>query len=149
MIDRICDLFRRQTDVHRLQDSPHHWNGKVGLQESVAVPVEHADGVAGADTKPVEAGREPPDALAQLPVSEAPHVAIYDLLIGRLHERRMPQLLYEQWILICGLGDLYGPSGHGGVLKICRASALDGEHAGQVALMTASLLWSGFDAPRL
>ena len=90
MIDRVRDLFRRQTDIHRLQDGPHHRNGKVGLQESIAVPVEHADGVAGADAEPGEAGREPPDALAQLAIGEALYVAIYDHLIGRLHQRRMP-----------------------------------------------------------
>src|SRR5580704_406999 len=78
VIDRIRDLFRRQPDIHRLQDSPHHWNGKVGLQESIAVPVEHADGVAGADAEPGEAGREPSDALAQLAIREALHVAIDD-----------------------------------------------------------------------
>src|SRR5229473_867809 len=90
VIDRIRDLFRRQPDIHRLQDSPHHWNGKVGLQESIAVPVEHADGVASADAEPGEAGREPPDAITQLAICEALHVAIYDHLVGRLHERRMP-----------------------------------------------------------
>src|SRR5580692_5324685 len=94
VIDRIGDPFRRQPDIHRLQDSPHHWNGKIGLEESIAVPVEHADGVASADAEPGEAGRESPDALAQLAIREALHVAIDDHLVGRLHERGMPQLLY-------------------------------------------------------
>ena len=83
----------------------------------------------GADTKPVEAGREPSDALAQLATRELLQVELYDHLIGLRHEWRMPQLLCEWWVLICGLGDLCGPFGRGGVFTICCASALNGEHA--------------------
>ena len=88
MVCAICS--GGQTDVHGLQHGPHHRNGKVGLQESIAVPVEHADGVAGADAEPGEAGRKLPDALAQLAIRETLYAAIYDHLIGRLHKRRMP-----------------------------------------------------------
>ena len=60
----------------------------------------------GADTKPVEAGREPYDVLLQLAIRQLPQVALYEHLIGRLHGQRMPQLLCDRWILICGLGDV-------------------------------------------
>ena len=86
----VRNLFRGITDVHSVQNGSHHRNGKVGLQEPIAVPIEHADGVAAADTKPGEAGRELPDALAQLAIRETLYATIYDHLIGRLHQRRMP-----------------------------------------------------------
>src|SRR5258706_11642965 len=119
MIDRIGDLVRRQADVYRLQDGPHHRDGKIGLQEPVAVPVEDADGVAGADTEPAEAGSEPPDALAQATIGETLQVAVYDLLIGRHQERRGPQLLDEQGILISGLCGL-----HWGAHAACSTALL-------------------------
>ena len=32
MVDRVSDLLRRQPHVHRLQDHPHHRDGKKSLE---------------------------------------------------------------------------------------------------------------------
>ena len=81
MIDRVGDLFRGQTDVYRLQNGPHHRNGKVGLQEPIAVPVKDADCVASLDAELAQGRGEPPDPLSDLAIGETRSVAINDFLI--------------------------------------------------------------------
>src|SRR6516162_10690280 len=56
---------------------------------------------------------EAADALPDLAISEALLVPIDDLLIRSLDNRRVPQLLEDQRILICLLSDLYESSRHG------------------------------------
>src|SRR5262249_13367052 len=61
------------------------------------------DRVAGPDAQACKRGGEAPDPLPQLTVCKASRVAIDDLLIGSLEQRRMPQMLDEQRILVDGL----------------------------------------------
>src|SRR5262249_36778560 len=58
------------------------------------------------------------DPLPELAVSEAPQVSIDDLLIGSLEQRRMPQMLQDERILIGGL------RGRGATAKPARCRRL-------------------------
>src|SRR5262249_14925446 len=75
------------------------------FEKSVAVPVQHADRIARPDAHSCKRGSQPADPLPELAVSEAPQVTIDDLLIGSLEQRRMPQMLDDERIMIgrlCG-----------------------------------------------
>ena len=98
-----------------MQHCAHHWDRKKRFEKPVAVPVEDADRIAGLDAELFQRGRKPSDALSELTVGKARSIAINDLLIRRLQQRRVPQLLQDQGILIGGLGDLDQPSDHGGL----------------------------------
>jgi hypothetical protein len=112
MIDCIRDLFLRQPDVHGLQDGAHHRDGEECLQKSIAVPVHHADGVAGANAEHLEAVCQSADPVAQLGIGQPPEIPIHDLLIRGLHHRCMQQLLDQQRIMMRRPRDLDEPAGH-------------------------------------
>jgi hypothetical protein len=80
------------------------------------------------------------DAFLNLPICETLEIAIDDLLIPRMQERCVPQLLEEQRILIGGFGDLNQPPDHGGLLLTsCTfslvASAILNERIAWVAVL--------------
>ena len=113
MIDRIGDLLRRQTDVDRLQHRSHHRDGEKRFEISVAVPVKHADRVAGPHADRGQRAREPSDAVPKLSVSETLEIAVDDLPLRRLHHRRMEQLLDQQRIPVRGRRHGDHPAVHG------------------------------------
>jgi hypothetical protein len=118
VVDCVGDLFGRQTDIHRLQHGAHHRDCKERLKKAVAVPVEDAHGVAGHDPRFAQGRSETADPLPDLAIGEAPQIAVNHLLIRRLHERRVPQLLEDERILISGLSGLNQPSNHGGLPRL-------------------------------
>ena len=73
-----------------------------GFQESVAVPIEDANSLARLDPDFAERRRKAPNPVPDLAVGEAFSIAIDNLLIRRLQQRRMPQLLQQQ--RICAVG---------------------------------------------
>ena len=110
VVDRVEDLLRRQAHVHRVQHGAHHRHGEVALEVAVAVPVHHRDGVAGRDAERWQARRPAARSrCAERAVVVAHQVAVDDLLVGRVAQRRQQQLLDQQRIAIGGrsrLGDL-------------------------------------------
>src|SRR5260370_38395724 len=78
----------------------------------MTVPVHHADSVAALHAKFFEAARQTSDAFAQHAIGEALLVAIDDLLVRRMQHRSMQQMLDQNRILVCGLGDFDAPTCH-------------------------------------
>src|SRR5438067_13181394 len=66
----------------------------------MAVPVHHGYGVTRFDSQAGEPRSEPADALDQRSVVEALHVSVDDVLVRAVRERRMQQVLDEQWVLV-------------------------------------------------
>ena len=89
VIDGIGDLLGREADVYRLQHRSHHRDCKECLKKPVAVPIENTDRISGPHAQFLQRGCEPSDAFSQLPISQARSIAINDLLILRLQERRV------------------------------------------------------------
>src|SRR5215467_11273237 len=113
MIDRVGDLFRRQADVDRLKHRSHHRDREKGLEKSVAVPVQHSDRVTRSNTDLSQRARQPPDAVPKLAVSQSSEIAVDDLLLRRLHQRSVEQLLDKQGIRIGRRRDGNPPTVHG------------------------------------
>ncbi len=100
VIDRVGYLLGRQPHVDRLQDNAHHRDGKKGFKESVAIPIENSDGVAGTYADPLESACKSADAFAKFEIGETLQVAIDDLLTRGLGKRRVQQLLDQQRIVV-------------------------------------------------
>ena len=113
MFDRVDDLLRRQTNVHRLQDGAHHRDGEECFQKPVGVPVHHADGVAGAHAQFLEPARQTTDAVAQHAIGEALLIAVDDFLISRMQHGRVKKVFDQEGILICGGGHIDEFARHG------------------------------------
>src|SRR5271165_603840 len=67
---------------------------------AVTVPIEHGDDVAGPRSNFGQAACQPPDALAKLPVRAPPQVPIDDLLVRRVDQRIVQEMLDQKRILI-------------------------------------------------
>ncbi|SAL07657.1 hypothetical protein AWB81_08213 [Caballeronia arationis] len=100
MVDRVGDLRWREPHVDRLQHGTHHRNGEVAFEVAMAVPVHHRDGAAHLRAVAAEAMCKARDALAHRAIGQARFAAIDDLLIGRMDERCMQQMLDQQRVRI-------------------------------------------------
>src|SRR6267378_3052486 len=103
----------------------------------MTVPVEHAYGVTGHDTRLAQSRCETANPLLDLEIGEAPKIAVNDLLIRCLHARRVPQLLEDQRILISRFGGLNQPSHHGGLPRIVFPPAVSAS-----AILSERIAWS-------
>ena len=113
VIDGVEQLFRRQSDVDRVQDSAHHGNGKETFQVAVAVPVHHGHGLAGFDAGRGQHVGQLVDALIEVAVSVAHLVPIDDFLVWRILKRCPEDVFDEQGISI-GRRGFFNQSGwHG------------------------------------
>ena len=100
VIQRVEDLLGGEPDVDRVQHRTHHRNGEVRLEVAVAVELHRGHDVAGGDPQAAEPVREPADPLVQRAVGDAGAVAVDDLALGGVRERRAEQLLQDQGVRI-------------------------------------------------
>ena len=84
VIDRVGDLVVRKADVDGLQHGAHHRDCEERLEETVAVPVHYANGVARSDAGSGKRRGEAADAVANVAVGKALDVPVDDLLSSGL-----------------------------------------------------------------
>ena len=100
VVERVDDLLGREPPVDGLQRGAHAGDGEEALEVAVAVELHRGHDVAGGDPQAGEPVREPADPLVQRAVGDAGAVAVDDLALGGVRERRAEQLLQDQGVRI-------------------------------------------------
>ena len=99
MVDRVQDLFRRQTHIHRMQRGPQHRHGKEAFQIAVTVIIHHRHDRALAQSQLRQTRTQPQHPRAELGKGHLDLGAIGDLLPRRRPQSGVQQLADEQLIV--------------------------------------------------
>ena len=82
MVYGVEDLLGRKPNVHRMEDSAYHGDRVEAFQVPVAVPVQHAYGVAGLYTQVFQEVCQLPDSLMKRHIAVAFFILVDNFLPG-------------------------------------------------------------------
>ena len=90
----VKNLFRRKTNIDRMEDCTQHWHCKQTFQITVTVPVEHGHGVADTNSKGVQRIGGSRDPFTKRLIGQTTMARVDNLLIPVLLLPMMRRYLY-------------------------------------------------------